>query len=68
MRDLRRWQYPWLRKLKPGEAQDLRIEIDIDDLASWNEGSHEWQTDSGTYTILLGASSSDIRGKVIVKL
>lgn len=56
------------RQLKPGEAQDLRIEIDIDDLASWNEGNHEWQTDSGTYTILLGASSSDIRGKAIVKL
>ncbi|MBQ9570560.1 MAG: glycoside hydrolase family 3 C-terminal domain-containing protein [Prevotella sp.] len=56
------------RQLKPGEAQDLRIEVDIDDLASWNEGSHEWQTDSGTYTILLGASSSDIRGKAIVKL
>lgn len=56
------------RQLKPGEAQDLRIEIDIDDLASWNEGSHEWQTDSGTYAILLGASSSDIRGKAIVKL
>jgi len=56
------------RQLQPGEAQDLRIEIDIDDLASWNEGSHEWQTDSGTYTILLGASSSDIRGKAIVKL
>ena len=56
------------RQLKPGEAQELRIEIDIDDLASWNEGSHEWQTDSGTYTILLGASSSDIRGKAIVKL
>ena len=56
------------RQLKPGEAQDLRIEIDIDDLASWNEGSHEWQTDSGTYTILIGASSTDIRGKAIVKL
>ena len=56
------------RQLKPGEAQDLRIEIDIDDLASWNEDSHEWQTDSGTYTIFLGASSSDIRGKAIVKL
>lgn len=56
------------RQLKPGEAQDLRIEIDIDDLASWSEDSHEWQTDSGTYTILLGASSSDIRGKAIVKL
>ena len=56
------------RQQKPGEAQDLRIEIDIDDLAFWNEGSHEWQTDSGTYTILLGASSSDIRGKAIVKL
>lgn len=56
------------RQLQPGEAQDLRIEIEIDDLASWNEGSHEWQTDSGTYTILLGASSSDIRGKAIVKL
>ena len=56
------------RQLKPGETQDLRIEIDIDDLASWNEGSHEWQTDSGAYTILLGASSSDIRGKAIVKL
>lgn len=56
------------RQLKPGEAQELRIVIDIDDLASWNEDSHEWQTDSGTYTILLGASSSDIRGKAIVKL
>lgn len=56
------------RQLQPGEQQELRIEIDIDDLASWNEGSHEWQTDSGTYTILIGASSTDIRGKAIVKL
>jgi hypothetical protein len=38
------------------------------DLASWNETSHSWQVDAGTYTILMGASSADIRSKATIKL
>jgi hypothetical protein len=37
-------------------------------LAFWNDVTHQWQTDAGSYTFLIGASSADIRGKVSAKL
>ena len=51
------------RVLQPGESQQLRIAIPLSRLASWSEATHQWQTDGGTYTALVGASSADIRGK-----
>ena len=56
------------RLLQPGEQENLRMVIPKKDLASWNENLHQWQTDAGTYTIQVGASSADIRGKATVKM
>ena len=56
------------RLLQPGEQETLRMMIPKKDLASWNENLHQWQTDAGTYTIQVGASSADIRGKATFKM
>ena len=56
------------RLLQPGESQVLRMTMKKSDLASWNESLHGWQVDAGTYTIQIGASSADIRGKASIKL
>ena len=42
------------RLLQPGESETLTMTIDRRDLASWNADTHQWQTDSGTYTIHVG--------------
>ena len=56
------------RLLQPGESETLRISIPCSELASWNEATHQWQVDGGTYTLQVGASSADIRGKAKINL
>ena len=56
------------RLLQPGESETLRISIPCSELASWNETTHKWQVDSGTYTLQVGGSSADIRGKAKITL
>jgi beta-glucosidase len=56
------------RLLQPGESETLRISIPCSELASWNEATHEWQVDNGTYTLQVGASSAEIRGKAKISL
>ena len=57
------------RKLAPGESQVLELAFSADDMSSWDESKKGWVLDPGTYTILVGASSADIRatGTVEVK-
>lgn len=47
--------------LQPGESQTLHFNVSTYDLASFNETLSEWQTETGKYKILFGASSEDIR-------
>ena len=49
------------RLLQPGESQTLEMEVSPYDLASFHEDTQEWVADAGTYTLLFGASVSDIR-------
>ena len=56
------------RLLLPGESQTLEMQIPVQRLASWNESAHQWLMDPGTYTILIGTSSADIKGKATVRL
>ena len=56
------------RLLQPGESETLRISIPCSELASWNEATHEWQVDNGTYTLQVGASSAEIWGKAKISL
>lgn len=50
--------------LKPSESQQVEFTITDDDLKFYNESSHTWTLEPGTFTIYLGSSSTDIRGKV----
>ena len=54
--------------LQPGESETLYIVIPRSELASWDEATHQWLVDSGTYTVMIGASSADIRGKQKITL
>lgn len=49
------------RLLKPGEAQQLTMELNSHDLASFWSGRSAWIADKGTYNVRIGASSKDIR-------
>lgn len=48
-------------ELAPGQSQTLTMTIDAYTLASFNEESSAWETAAGTYNVLIGASSRDIR-------
>lgn len=56
------------RELKPGESETLTMAIDPYTLASFNEANSAWETAAGTYKVLFGASSEDIRCNVSVKV
>jgi len=56
------------RSLKPGESETLRMTLKKANLSSWDEATHQWLLDSGTYTFQVGASSADIREKATLKL
>lgn len=53
--------------LQPNQQQTLHMTITPQDLASWNEATHQWQTDNGEYTIHVGTSSANIVKKVKVR-
>ena len=54
------------RDLNPGETQPVTLTFTTHDLASFSEAENTWITDAGTYQLLIGASSQDIRGTVAV--
>jgi beta-glucosidase len=51
-------------------SQKSTISLALDDkaFAYWDTGDHRWATDPGTYELLIGASSQDIRATVEVTL
>lgn len=49
------------KKLAPGESQILTLPVDNYSLASFNDGTSAWETAAGSYQVLFGASSEDIR-------
>ena len=56
------------RELRPGESQALTIQMAKRDLASFDEANSRWVTEAGQYTFEIGASSRDIRDKVVAKI
>lgn len=54
--------------LAPGESQSAEVTIDPRLLATYDSGSKTWTVAAGTYTVMLGADSDDIRQKVEVTL
>jgi beta-glucosidase len=47
--------------LQPGQSQTLKFTLRASDLASYDTNSSAWIAEAGTYSVKLGASSSDIR-------
>ena len=47
--------------LKPGESAHARFELGEQSFAYWDVRSHQWQVAPGTYRIMVGSSSRDIR-------
>ena len=46
--------------LNSGENQTVEFEITPEDLAFWDDETHDWKVNSGQYSILLGTSSRHI--------
>ncbi len=51
-------------ELQPGETETVTMTFDGKNLASFNEEISEWIVAPGTYQLLVGASSRDIRHKL----
>ena len=54
--------------LKPLEIKTVKIKLTPRDLAYYDVASKQWKADAGTYEILLGSSSRDIRETLPLKL
>lgn len=54
--------------LQPGEEKELEFKMDSRSFAFYNTEFKDWFIESGDFTILLGASSRDIRLKYKVKV
>jgi len=47
--------------LKPGESQEITLKLDARALASFQTNISSWIAEKGTYEVLIGSSSKDIR-------
>ncbi len=47
--------------LQPGETKEVRFVLKKSDFAHYDAGKESWSTHSGTYDILVGSSSRDIK-------
>lgn len=50
--------------LAPGETKTVEFTIKDDDLKFYDEASKNWKLEPGSFTLYIGSSSTDIRGKV----
>ena len=50
--------------LKPGETRTVTYTIQPEDLCFFDESKHAWVSEPGSFTIFVGASSSDIKCKL----
>ncbi|MCM1335020.1 MAG: glycoside hydrolase family 3 C-terminal domain-containing protein [Bacteroides sp.] len=48
-------------ELKAGEKKTAEFRLDRRAFAYWDETEHRWRVDSGKFTVMIGASSADIR-------
>lgn len=49
--------------LKAGEEKEISIEFDNKSFRYWNTKTNGWEVEAGNYSIMIGASSEDIRLK-----
>jgi beta-glucosidase len=54
--------------LDPGEVREVRVVVPHRAFAAWDPRVHGWVAEPGTFDVLVGASSADIRGTASVEL
>ena len=54
--------------LAPGSSKTVDVEVDPRLLATFDEAGHAWRIAPGSYTVMLGASSRDLRSNTTVNL
>jgi len=54
--------------LAPGESRQVTITLDRRAFAYWCVATHAWEVEPGSYEVLVGASSRDIRARASVTL
>jgi Beta-glucosidase-related glycosidases len=54
--------------LKAGESKTVTIEVQVNGFAYYNETKQAWKVEAGSYSLLLGSSSRDLKGKVDLKV
>lgn len=54
--------------LAPGETKNAVFCITTRDLSFYDEGSERWVAEPGVFKLLIGSSSSDIRGRIAITL
>jgi beta-glucosidase len=47
--------------LEPDQIEHVRFQLDERALSYWNPNTHQWAVQNGTYRIMVGSSSRDIR-------
>ena len=47
--------------LGPGETKPVSVTLEPRAFAYWDDGKKQWKVEAGSYEILVGASSADIR-------
>jgi beta-glucosidase len=53
--------------LDPGERQQVEVELDAVAYRYWDVDTHGWRSHPGSYELLVGASSRDIRASAVVE-
>jgi len=53
-------------QLQPGEDKTVQFILDKDSFSFYNPKSHSWEVESGTFEILIGSSSVDIKQRVMI--
>jgi len=56
------------KELKPGESETLTLTLSPKDLASFLESKSAWIAETGSYKVLIGASSADIKKEIPFKV
>jgi beta-glucosidase len=54
--------------LKPGETKTVSFTIDESALSFFDAGQHAWIAEPGDFEAIIGASSSDVKGKTAFTL
>jgi beta-glucosidase len=53
--------------LDPDQRQQVEVGLDAVAYRYWNVDTHGWRSDAGSYELLVGASSRDIRASAVVE-